>query len=135
MEEVEQFFMDSLKKADYTFCHIKLFRSKPWRIKVSWENRIMHEIDLLTWSKNQFQKDRDKFIQEIDGAGSMDEKLRNIAWKSDTPQLLWLPCTKSKQLWYGATRVAIRYDINHKLTSNCCPPSMLYSLIRIFVLF
>ena len=95
----------------------------------SWKEIILGEIDLLTWS-NQFQNDRDMFLEEIAGAASMNDKLNSIAWKSHVHWLCTLPCSNSKKLCYGAMVVANKYDNDHQLTSDCCPPSMLYSLIR-----
>ena len=62
-EEVAQVFVDLLKKADHTFCDIKLFKTKPYKWNGFWRNdhdrwdnytwswkKILGEIDLLTWS-------------------------------------------------------------------------------------
>ena len=141
-ENVAQIFVDSLK-GDHSFCNIELFERKEdrwitlwnnysgrrWDYTWSWKYKITREVDFLKWS-NQFWDDRHKFLQEIFGAGSINEKLNKNKWKTGVKGLYTLHCSDSEKFCYAAMLAATGYDNPYKLTSNGCPPSMLYSLIR-----
>ena len=65
----------------------------------------------------------------------MDDKLDSFGWKGHVPvhELHTLHCSDTEKLWYAAMIVAVRYDNDHKLVLDCCPPNMLYSLIGEFM--